>query len=358
MRDVLGTMAAVSIVLLTISLSTRFASYLAEAASGKLDAGVLLTLMALRLPGYLELILPLGLFIGILLSYGRLYVESEMVVLSACGVSQGRLVVYTLYSSAIVAVIVAAFSLYIGPIGVSASDVLLAQQRNRTDFERVKPERFFIAKDNRSVIYAESVSDDSQRLKHVFMAQLPDEGNPEQELTIRTAESGEIVIDPMNQRKYLQLKTGSQYTGMPGEVNYQVFEYERLLLHQPSPDYALKLKKVTDGTSTLHLFQETSHQSQAALHWRFSLPVLVMILGLLAVPLSRTQPRQGRYTKILPAIIIYLLYLVALNAARGKMEEEGQEYAVALWGVHGMFLLLALLLLYWESLIRRLGKSR
>ncbi|MFT7321783.1 LptF/LptG family permease, partial [Congregibacter sp.] len=94
--DVLVHTVAVSSVLLAIILTGRFVKYLAEAASGKLAAEILLPVMFYRLPGFLELLLPLGLFIGILMSYGRLYVESEMVILSACGVGPAQLARFTL----------------------------------------------------------------------------------------------------------------------------------------------------------------------------------------------------------------------------------------------------------------------
>ncbi len=73
--DVLVHMVAVSFVLLVIIISGRFVKYLAEAAVGDLAADILLPVLVYRLPGFLELIVPLGLFIGILMSYGRLYVE-------------------------------------------------------------------------------------------------------------------------------------------------------------------------------------------------------------------------------------------------------------------------------------------
>ena len=88
-REVMTHMVAVSFVLLVIIFSGRFVKYLAEAATGDIAADILLPVMFYRLPGFLELIIPLGLFIGILMSYGRMYVESEMVVLSACGISPG-----------------------------------------------------------------------------------------------------------------------------------------------------------------------------------------------------------------------------------------------------------------------------
>jgi lipopolysaccharide export system permease protein len=106
-REVITTMGAVSAVLLVIIMSGRFIKYLAQAAQGILDPGALMLIMGYRIPGFLELILPLGLFLGILLSYGRLYLESEMTVLSATGMSQQRLLAYTLAPAALVALIVA-----------------------------------------------------------------------------------------------------------------------------------------------------------------------------------------------------------------------------------------------------------
>ena len=95
-RELLVTLSAVSAVLLVIIMSGRFIKYLAQAAQGLLDPGVLLMIMGFRLPGFLQLILPLGLFLGVLLAYGRLYLDSEMTVLSATGMSQRRLLAYSL----------------------------------------------------------------------------------------------------------------------------------------------------------------------------------------------------------------------------------------------------------------------
>ena len=342
-REVLTTMFAVSFVLLLITMSARMAGYLGEAASGRLDAGVLFTLMAYRLPGFLELIFPLGLFIGILLAYGRMYTDSEMTVLAACGMSERKVVVYTLYSSFCVAVLVAVLTMFIGPQGVRASEALLAEQRGRTDFETLKPERFHTMDDDNGVTYAESISADKQRLHNVFMAS-QDRGD-EAELTVMTAETGETVINESNGRKYLLLKNGRRYIGRPGEVNYRIVDFDVYSQLLPEPDYNVEIRSETDGMSTAELLNLDTMQASAALQWRFSLPILVLIVGLLAVPLSRTQPRRGRYTKILPAIIIYMIYLVSANAARGTIEEGNEPVPGLLWWIHAAFLFFALLLL-------------
>lgn len=344
-------MLAVSTILLMIIFSARFVKYLAEAAAGKLDAGVLLTLMGYKSLGFLELILPLGLFIGILLSYGRLYLESEMTVLSACGLSDRRLLAYTMATSLFVAIIVALLSMVIGPKGVQASESLLAEQRNRTDFETLKPARFNELDSGKGISYAESISKDKQKLNRVFIAELAQfsEGEPP---SILMAESGETVVDPDFGQKFLLLKNGKRYKGRPGEANYEVVEFKEFYQHLPDPSYAIGRRKATDGMSTADLYHDDSTMASAALQWRLSLPVLVLIVGFLAFPLSRTKARQGRYNKLLPAIIVYILYLVCLNASRGVLDSGRSPLPGLIWWVHGGFFMLGVVLYFWPQLGR------
>ena len=103
-----------------------------------LDPGVLLLIMGFRLPGFLQLILPLGLFLGILLAYGRLY-ESEMTVLSATGMSQRRLLAYSMAPAALVAALVGWLSLGLAPQGIAEVDRILNQQDSLTEFDTLVP---------------------------------------------------------------------------------------------------------------------------------------------------------------------------------------------------------------------------
>lgn len=336
-------MLAVSTVLLLIIMSGRFVRYLAEAAAGKLDAEVLLTLMGYRLPEYLELILPLGLFISILLAYGRLYVDSEMTVLSACGMSERRLVVYTLMVGSIVAVTVGFFSLYLGPLGVSASEVLLKEQRSRTEFETLKPAHFHTLSSGDGVSYAKELSDDKKVLNGVFLAGAGEEA---EKVSILTAASGQTVVDQASGRRYLVLSNGHQYHGRPGDAEYEVISFSKYSQRLPQTEYESKPKKETDSMTTAQLIQAETPHANAALQWRLSLPVLVMIVSLLAVPLSRTEPRKGRYVKMIPAILLYIIYLVLSNASRGMLESGKSPTPFLLWLVHGAYLCLALVLLY------------
>ena len=78
--QILQVMAAVSLILLVVGLTSRFIQYLGQAVAGELASDVLLLLMLYRLPDFFLIIVPLSFFLGILLVYGRMYDENEMIV--------------------------------------------------------------------------------------------------------------------------------------------------------------------------------------------------------------------------------------------------------------------------------------
>jgi lipopolysaccharide export system permease protein len=350
LREVLGTTFAVSMVLLLIVMSARFIKYLAKAAAGGLDGGVLLQLMLYRLPGFLELIIPLGFFLGVLLAYGRLHIDNEMTVLSACGMSEKQLLGYTVTASVLVALMVALFSLLLGPKGANAAQALLAEQSARTEFETLKPMRFHELSENAGVTYAESISEDRKQLRKVFMATTSETGKDQ--VSILTAATGETVIDSQSGKKFLLLRDGRRYTGQPGAVDYQIVEFETWSQALPEPDFEeIKVKNPIDGLSTRELYNNPTQQNFAALQWRFSIPVLVLVVGLLAVPMSKTEPRMGRYSRLFPAVLLYFFYLVAIYSARGRLEEGNAPHDAILWIVHASFLFLAVFMINWRSLL-------
>lgn len=157
-REVLLTLSAVSAVLLVIIMSGRFIKYLAQAASGAMDPSSLFLIMGVRLPGFLQLILPLGLFLGFLLAYGRMYLESEMTVLSATGMSQQRLLAISMVPATIVALIVAWLSLSLAPQGATQFQLLLNKQDALTEFDTLEPGRFQTLNDGSRVTYTEQLT--------------------------------------------------------------------------------------------------------------------------------------------------------------------------------------------------------
>lgn len=349
-REVLSGTLAVSSILLIIILSGRLVKYLAQAASGEIAADVLFTIIAFRIPGILELVMPLGLFIAILLAYGRLYIDSEMAVLSACGISQQRLLGFTMVPTLIVAGVVGYLTLYVSPAGISATKQLIAEQRARNEFEHILPGKFFVNRSDTHATYADSLSEDKSVMRGVFMAEMGRDSSSD-DLAVLVAEKGEQFFDQTTGLRYLKLTNGHRYQGRPGEADYQVVSFDEY--QQVLPQVDVERNVEAEGKPTTDLMKSDNLKDQAALQWRMSLPVLVLVVAMIATPLSKTNPRQGRYLQMVPAILLYIIYLVSLNAARSAVEDGDLPLLPGLWVVHVVFLAIAIVINAWPSIRMR-----
>ena len=356
-KETLTSMLAVSFTLLVIVMSGRFVKYLAQAASGDLAPEMLFSIMYYRLPSFLELVLPLGLFIGILLSYGRLYVESEMTVMSACGMSTRRLALYTLIPSFGVAALVGYFSLVLSPYGIGKVQEVLAEAKNASGLETLVAGRFRMDEKTGRVSYVERLSDERNRMHNVFSASQVVNSQGKSELSVVLAEQGIVEDDTQRGGRYLVLENGYRYLGQPGGREFKVTEFQQFGQLIKENEKPRQYRQKDDAKPTSQLLTSQHRRDQATLQWRISLIILVPILALIAQSLSKTNHRRGRYVKMLPAFLLYIVYLVMLNGAREAVEKNSIPPEIGLWWVHGLFLSLALLLLFagdcWRSLRSR-----
>ncbi|ODS23929.1 LPS export ABC transporter permease LptF [Candidatus Endobugula sertula] len=341
-REVLMTTFAVTSILLVIIMSGRFVKYLAEAAAGKMDANVLFAVMFYRLPGFLELILPLGFFVALLLAYGRLYTDQEMTVLFACGVSRKKLITWTYVPASFIAVVISLFSLWLSPLSLQKAEEILAQQQTRNDFDTMQEARFQLVGNGDFISYTEEISGNREQLRAFFLANVG--VSADEPLMIVRAESAERMKDENVNERYLLLNNGIRYEGRPGQADYRVTEFEQLAQRIESPVEIVVTRNKVNRLRTVELMNSDLPDHRAALQWRVSLPLLVLIIALLGVIFSHTTPRRGRYVMLLPSVLFYLIYLVLLNAARSAVEEERLPVEVGLWGIHFLFMVLVLFL--------------
>ncbi len=344
-RDLLYTSLAVSAILLIIFLSSTFSRFLDDAAQGRLAVDALFSIILFRMPHLLELILPLGFYLAILLVYGRMYIESEMVVLSACGMSQFQLFVMTLIPAAVIAIMVGLFSFWLSPLGASLTERTLAEQRNRSEFESLQEGRFQAIAQGRVMTYVENVTDSSQ-LQKVFVAQ---QEGPDKSVVV-IADSGQQKLKEEYDQRYLILQRGYRYEGRPGTSDFKITGFSEWGRYLPPAASIADLEFESDAKPTSELLAVQSLENQAALQWRIAMPLMVFIATLLAVPLSKTNPRQGRYFKMLPAILIYVFYLTFLLNANSKMMKGKLDPDLGLWIIHLIFLLIALIIFNWRKI--------
>jgi len=231
------------------------------------------------------------------------------------------------------------------PAGLKKAEALLDAQKTRGELDALLPRQFHSLQKGRGTTYVESISKDGE-MSEVFLAQNNTEGGEAQQLVVILADRGFQKKNDPEKAGYLVLDKGYRIQGVPGQADYQITEFSEhgIKLSKPRP---YKRVAKADTLPTGELMNSDQLRHQAAVHWRLSVPLLVLIISLLAVPLSKTNPRQGRFAKMFPAMLAYVVYLVALNAARGGLEDGKIPIQLGLWPVHGVFLMAALGLLGW-----------
>ena len=348
-RELLSVTSAVCVVLLMVLISGRFVKYLANALSGNMDPEVIFAVIGYRIPGFLELTLPLAFFLAVLLTFGRLYVENEMSVLKACGISERRLLSFTFVVASFLALIVGYLSLYVTPDGIKKAEAIFTIQEQKSELDRVTEKKFYSLRGGKGVTWVNAISEERE-LEDVFMsATIEATESSEGRLVLVVADSGMQTKARDTDDRYLSLEKGYRVEGIPGRHDYQITYFDEFGTRLAPPE-ELSEDTATDAMTTKALLNSAEIEHRIALQWRFSIPIMTLIVTLLAVPLSRIDPRSGRFARILPAVLLYFAYLVSLNTLRGAIESGTVPIGITLIPVHLVFLILALVLISSEKI--------
>jgi len=346
-RQLFGATIGVSSVLVIVLVCGQFVRFLGEVAAGKLGSDVVFLVMAYRMPEVLQLVLPLGLFLGVLLSYGRMYLDNEMVVLESSGISQTQFTRLTMIPALCMALTIGFFSFYLTPKGLAASETIMEDQKRRSGLEMMSPGRFHVSKNSDMVTYMEKLTNAGDGMENLFIARQK-RGNSD-EVVLINARHGYYRGGDGEGARYLVLTDGYQHEGQPGKANYTrtAFDTYGIKLKDPQP---IKNNRDYEIKTTQQLWDDNSVLAKAEFQWRLSIALLVPIIVLMAVPLSKVNPRQGRYLKLLPSIMLHLAYLSLLMATKNALEKGRIPAEVGMLWVHVPFLLLGIVLNSWSDL--------
>ncbi|MBI2786808.1 MAG: LPS export ABC transporter permease LptF [Legionella longbeachae] len=343
-KEVFITLISLTSILVLIFLSNQLIQYLNRAASGSIPGIIIMKLMMLELPTLLSLLIPLGFYTAMLLAYGRLYAESEMTVLRACGYGPNQLLKHSCIMALVVAVIVAFVMLWGSPVIYIERAKLLRSTGIQTLVQTIMPGRFHAIHDGQEVFYVQSMSRDHSKAEQVFLAKRSSVDNKIR-WDVLWADKAFAQTDLKTGEDYIILQDGNEYQGTPGRADYQVAEFRQYKARLPRPIIKISDDLRTLSTLSLLPFNNPNPAKAAELQWRLAVPIMVFTLTLIAVPLSRINPRTGKYAKLLPAIIIYILYANLLFIARDAMIFSKIPQWLGLWWVHilvaafGLFLI-------------------
>ena len=318
-KQVVSTSLVVIALLTLIMMGGRLIKYFGVAAQGRLDAGILFSIIGYRLPEFLTLILPLGFFIGLMLVFGRLYVDHEMAVLNGSGVSRNQLGRLLIPMTVVFLAVQAVLMFWMAPWGVRQFEQLTTSQAVRTGFDLVRPKEFISS--GPYTIYAGDLSEDRKNLKDIFFYQRAEaEGKPDVMILAKEATRVEIENDPAN---VVDLVQGRRYEIYPGQPRYSQAEFQSYRLRLENDKEAKFESADVEALSTMKLWDNRHDPVVASeLGWRIFVPFAIVVALLLAVALSEVSPRQGRYLKLFPALLIFASLIVALMAIKTRVSKE------------------------------------
>ena len=348
LRETTQAFIAVTGVLLVILLSNQLARVLGQAVKGDFPGSVVLALLGLTTLQQLTVLLPLGLFLGIVLALGRLYHESEMTAMAACGVGTGRIYRPILLLTAVVVGILALLSFRVMPAaGIKAQQIRVAALR-AAQFGALEPGRFRTFAGGDVVFYAERVLPSGQ-LEGVFV-QRRDGDRVELAVAERAEQRGAGLSEQL-----FVLFNGRRYEGVPGSPEWRIVEFKEHGVPVRLPDMKTKDEKLSIRPTSA-LLKQKGNAERSELAWRTAMPLMALVLMLLAVPLAKLAPRQGRFSRVGFAILAYFLYSNLLAAVRAWMEKGNPAGAFGMWWVHMLPLLVAAWLIWRDERPGRLWR--
>jgi lipopolysaccharide export system permease protein len=346
-REVAVTCIAVTVVLLVILLSNQLARVLSQAAANDFPREVVFALIALTSAGYLTVIVPIGFYLSIMLGLGRLYHESEMAAVQSCGVGPAGLFRPIGLLGVLIAALLVWLSFWAIPGATARAQQIRVEALRDAQFGALEPGRFRTFAGGKIVFYAERV-DDNHILHNVnvFVDRTEEKGS-EGRMEIWVATRAEQRGTGQADQTFI-LYDGRRYEGVPGSGEFRMIQFAE-------GGIPIRLGELSSGASkaelksTSDLLRSAEPSDVAELQWRVSTPILALVLMVLAVPLARLRPRQGRFGRIGVAILAYFLYSQLLAAARTWVESSVVPELVGIWWVHAIALCVGLWLLVRES---------
>jgi lipopolysaccharide export system permease protein len=337
LREVVQTWLAVTGVLVAILVSNQLSRVLGQAADNQYGRHVVFDLITLGAIMNLSVIVPVGLLLAVVLTLGRMYHDSEMAALQACGFGPARLLAPLFCFAGVIAIGLSWLVFIQVPRADGQAQLLRQSAIKEARFGQLDAGRFRAFSGGDAVFYAERVDQDG--VLHNVFVQRESAGRIEVALSetatySKTGSSGMHLVTLFN---------GRRYEGVPGRDDFRVIEFREHGIPIATPE-DVRGPEDPDTKPTAALIGSGNPSDIAQLQFRASTPIMALVLTLVAVPLSRLRPRQGRYARVGFAIVLYFVYSNLLSASKVWLEKSELPPIVGVWWVHAAALALGLYL--------------
>jgi len=270
-----------------------------------LSLQTLLELTALLIPGALSLILPIALFCAVMFAFYRMWMDSELIVMAASGISVWRLIGPALELAGLVMVITLVLNCYVTPLGLRSFKNEVAEIRGDLAAVFLQDGEFSELTDGLTVYVRERTTDGELHGILVYDARRPDKA------VTMMAERGTLLPDSDGAKILLVNGNRQESELFTGKGSYLSFQRYVLDLGGLTDDNATHRMKPGERylTELLPPYDTQDAQNRALLlteaHKRLSSPLYALPLALIAACglLSGEYSRRGKYTRSAVAAI-------------------------------------------------------
>ncbi len=351
-REIVKSQIAILLVLVLIFFSQKLVRILAAAVEGDIPASLVLALLGFGIAGMVQLILPLSLFFGILITLSKLYQESEITVMHACGLGKRMLVIAVLILAGITSMASAINVIWLVPWSAKHQEKVLAAEKANPSLAAMVEGEFRVYQDGQTVLFVGDVN--KHEINRIFLAQLRS-GN-DRRPSVVIADQGQI-LERHDGSKVILFNKGTRYEGSAVLHDFRVTDfvnYQAVISRQTVGDEA---NTNAAQMSMNDLWHATQPDVIAEFHWRLTLICSVIIMALMAIPLSVVNPRHGRMLSMIPAMLLYLIFFLLQSTLRSHVSSDRLD-PVWIWVVNSAYLMMAIVLNVWDSLPVRQLRAR
>jgi lipopolysaccharide export system permease protein len=341
-RELLSTAGAVFTTLFTITITVMLIRILGQAAGGKIASQDVIALIGFAALTVLPVLLINTGFISVLLVVTRSYQDSEMVVWFTAGQSLTRWIRPVLAFGMPIVIMTALLSFVVTPWAHRQSAEFRERFEKREDIAKVSPGKFQESASADRVFFVEGVSGDASHVKNIFVSTIQNGRT-----SVVVAKEGTMEFNKLGD-KFLVMSKGRRYEGVPNQSDFQMMEFERygvLVGHQA---LALNGDRSARTLRLAELIAAPTGENLGELLWRIALPIMSVLLLLIAIPLGFVNPRGGRSSNVLLALLMYVFYSNMISVFQAGVSQGRMSLGLGWWPMHLLAIAAIVLLFSWR----------
>ncbi|MCX8093227.1 MAG: LptF/LptG family permease [Candidatus Goldbacteria bacterium] len=320
-----------------------------------------LKLLIFLLPSTVAVTVPMGVLVGILLTYSRLVQDNEYTGMQACGIP-----VKSISSPSIF------FSLFITFLMIIFNNTILPSfnlKYKKLYYEIVKKragiviqQHTFINDFDNYIFYIGEKDNKNDILKNIIVFVKQTQNSP---VKVILSKYGELISDEESLRISLKLKDGfaqvvsanqpTKLSQMFFDTNFVELDVKGILRNKNTADNL----KSTREMNFFELVEEArkGEKSKEGKHWiwmelhkKFSLPFACMVFAITGIPLGLITKKGGRLMGISLSLILIFIYYIFLIIGQNYGYRGKMDYFLAAWLPNIVLILIGIFFFVWIML--------